>query len=107
MARSINKINIIALPLEMSGSRLNSDSFFSLKFHKVHSSTHFIRTFHLMDGLDFASIEQNPLRKCCLAGVDMSRHTDVPDFGVVTECWPVASPQRVPDHHVGKGRVEP
>lgn len=67
----INEIDMMILPHKMSSGRLNGDTFLFLEFHKVHSSSNRVRTFDLMNGVNFSCIEKNSFREGGFTRVDM------------------------------------
>ena len=71
---------MVVLPHEMGGSRLNGDTFLLFEFHEVHGGTDTIRSFDLMNGRDFSSIEKHSFREGGFSRVDMCRDTDISDF---------------------------
>jgi hypothetical protein len=69
----------------MGGGGLDGDSLLALQLHEVHGGAYRVRTFHLVDGPNFASIEEHPLGEGGLARIDVGRNTDIPDFGEVVD----------------------
>lgn len=57
---------------------MDGDSLLSLQLHRVHLSSYSIFSSYVVDGVDTAGIEQNPLSQSGLATVDMSRDAYIP-----------------------------
>ncbi len=83
MTGGIDEVDMVVFPHKMGGGRLNGDTFLLFKFHKVHGSTHTVRTFDFVNRGDFASIEKYSFGEGGFSGVNMRRDTDVSDFIVI------------------------
>ena len=68
---------VVSLPRTVGSSRLNGDTFFPFKIHRVHLGTNVITASHLMDGLDSTRVEKHTLSECGLTRVNVGRDTDV------------------------------
>ncbi len=106
MARSVNEINIIVLPSKISGSRLDSNTFFSLQLHKIHSCSNAIRSFDFVDGIYFTGIEENSLRKGCFAWINMRRNADVSYFWVISSKGKPQLGERMPGYKLFQCRMD-
>ena len=82
----IDDIDVGVTPRGEGGGRLNSDPFLTLQFHRVHFRTDAILPADVVDFLDTAGVEEDPLRQCGLARVDMSRDADIPEFAQSELC---------------------
>jgi len=69
VTRSIDKVDVVIAPRTIRGSRLNGNSLFALKIHRVHLGSNAVLTADFVDSMDFARIVQNALRQRGLARV--------------------------------------
>jgi hypothetical protein len=74
VARGINDVYGMALPITRGHRRRNRDSSFLFFQHPVHGGFAIVNFSHFMDA---SGVEENPFRYGRLAGVDMSNDTDI------------------------------
>ena len=77
MARSVDDIDCIALPVRGDCGRGDGDSPLLLLLHEVHGCSPVI---DFADTVDFACIIENSLSCCCFSCVDMRHDSDIAHF---------------------------
>lgn len=81
MARSINYVNLIIIPGAVGGGGLDGDALLALEVHGVHLGPDAVAAADLVDLVDAAGVEEDPLGEGGLAGVDVGGDPDVADVG--------------------------
>ena len=73
----VDDVDCVAIPLAGCGSAGDRDPALFLQLHVVHRGAFAADLLHPVNA---AGVEQDPLAQRCLAGVDMRRNSNVPDF---------------------------
>ena len=77
VARSVDDVDLVVLPVDVGRGGGDGDSTLPLKLHGVHGGAYAILSTDIVDCMDLVAIVKDALTECSLAGVDMSTDTDV------------------------------
>ena len=77
MARCVNQVDLMSLPVKCNCSSPNSDSTLPFLFHVVHNSVAIV---NLSRVLYCSSIEKHALSACSLPSIDVSNNADISNF---------------------------
>ncbi len=79
VAGRIDEVDVVAVPLDRGSSTGDGDSALALQLHVVHGRA-FPATLDLLDGVDAAGIEEDPLAESGLTRVDVGGNPNVAKF---------------------------
>mmetsp|Transcript_19776 Transcript_19776/g.55772 ORF Transcript_19776/g.55772 Transcript_19776/m.55772 type:complete len:371 (-) Transcript_19776:3-1115(-) len=91
-------IGVLRLPRAVGRRRGDGDALLPLELHVIHLRPNAVLASHLVDLLDAASVEEDPLGESRLSTVDVRRDTEVPDVIIGQVCGKGTS------HHHRRGQ---
>ena len=80
VARRVDEVDVVVVPLAVGRRRLDGDALFALQIHEVHGRAHTRLPLDLFDLVNAPAVKEDALRQRGLPGVDVSRDADVSDL---------------------------
>ena len=77
VARSVDDVDFMVLPVDVGGCGCDGDSTLPLELHGVHGCTDAVLSTYIVDCMDLVAVVENALAERSLSRVDMSTDTDV------------------------------
>src|SRR5690606_32807643 len=80
VARGIDDVDVVLLPLAVSGRARDGDTALALELHRVHLGANPVLTLHIVNRVNAVGVEQDAFGERGLAAVDMSGNPDISYF---------------------------